>query len=810
MPPDELDALRRRILAARPGMAGLIDPAHSPSALDHVTRALSYRPAPRFRARIARIAAAIGRAVEPAVRGFGGDVPPGWLDDLVERPVVLTSDHHAIQTFPLLLHGNLLFCLPELLANRDVARVTLAGAFIPMSNRAIGRGGVFFTGARGELHRLPLFSARWEDTPVCAVPAMTTGELHQAWQRALRFGRDHEVAPATLDAIAEVMAMAGSTPVAAEASFEAQASHLNALLWKRLLPTRRTRLLHASMERVATPVLIDALRRPGRDLLATAILDPRWRDELRRAFSGIQGCWKDAVDEGDASGTFLFWALDGGRPVALHEANGHLVGAGVRIQLRAEALVEALASGALQPGTFLKLFTLALHGGFACAGGFNQGTYLATMRDTWTTLLDAHGETAEAAAVATVPAAILTGPAVAFTVEGGRAVPATGIDLLAAGGLSDAHFARLAAHQVSTLLAPQLVEISRAIYGRPDGGDGVEAVAVAGPLDLVVCAPDDPLRIVEQWIPGLFTPGPRAPSQPPLATGGCVFAGFGCVGRGGVSIGLPIDAVTMVIAAELARRAYQQAEVVLLVADQHAVEAGADLGRVAAIATHYKSLLSAISRLLEIPSFAVILASELDRDVSFRGVLDQAKRRGAGHNAYFDREAADIEFLRRHRRLGLKIGWRRSGRSGRNDASGDTLGRPVGTNELAFDRHYLATFPEGDATRFLYVGPGRTLDPARPFVPPYVEPHGEHRIVLRADEQVAAKLARCPASYRDGVLRHYDVLLAGWEALAGPLGGSSTPDRLQALVATLSAAARPCVELLPPLPALRREQPRPA
>jgi hypothetical protein len=209
------------------------------------------------------------------------------------------------------------------------------------------------------------------------------------------------------------------------------------------------------------------------------------------------------------------------------------------------------------------------------------------------------------------------------------------------------------------------------------------------------------------------------------------------------------------------------------------------------MARHYQALLTAICRRLEIPAFTVTLASELDRDPAFVALLAQARGRGVERNAYFEREAADIEYLRQHRRLGVKIGWARSHAQPRR--------APLGTNELAFDRHYLTTFPEGHATRFLYVGPGRTLDPARPFAPPYIEARGEHRILVRPDEQVAAKLARCPARYRDGVLRHYDVLLAGWQALAGPLAGHGPLDKLQTLVETLGAAAARLPGSSPPL-----------
>jgi hypothetical protein len=166
----------------------------------------------------------------------------------------------------------------------------------------------------------------------------------------------------------------------------------------------------------------------------------------------------------------------------LREETGKLVGDGVSIPLTPAALGESLSQGEIIPGMFLILLATSLLGGVACAGGFNQMTYFNAMRDSWASLLREHGEHDEARSVDALPIPLVTGPALAFVERAGAVVPATGVDLLAAGGLEREHFRRVASCTMADLLEPQLPEIARAVLGA-----NAPQVAVAAPPSLVVC-----------------------------------------------------------------------------------------------------------------------------------------------------------------------------------------------------------------------------------------------------------------------------------------------------------------------------------
>jgi len=271
--------------------------------------------------------------------------------------------------------------------------------------------------------------------------------------------------------------------------FAAHASSVNAALWNLLHGFARTRALNVCAEHVVSPALVRELREYPDGLLATALLDPAWRTDLRERFAGIQGCWGRGEE---ARGTFLFWGMRAGRIVALHEECGELVGDGVRVRLEAHALADALERRELAPGTFASFWLIALHAGFSCVGGFNQATYLPLMRSRWSELLRDRGEAEEAAAVDTVPAPFLVGPAIAFVRHAEGLSPASGIDLLAYGGVSRSLLERVASHSLKELWLPALPFVARIILGAGANAPSVERlVQLAGVDDLVLNEPSE-------------------------------------------------------------------------------------------------------------------------------------------------------------------------------------------------------------------------------------------------------------------------------------------------------------------------------
>jgi hypothetical protein len=381
--------------------------------------------------------------------------------------------------------------MPDLLEERAIFRFSLAGAMVPLDNVTIRRSGLHVTDRRvGKTRSIALFPQRLENHAVYAAPSFGMLEIETAMKVArelLRTGVIDERIRAALDLV--LNNVCASRRVLDLPDFAAQASSVNAALWNLLHGFSRTRALNVCIEHVIRPALVAELRERPDELFASALLDPAWRTDLRERFAGIQGCWAQGED---IRGTFLFWGMRAGRTVALREEGGELVGDGVRVRLETQTLADALESGELTPGTFVSVWFIALHAGFSCVGGFNQATYLPLMRTRWSELLRDRGEAEEAAAVDTVPAPFLVGPAIAFVRHAEGLSPASGIDLLAYGGMSRSLLKRVASHSLKELWLPALPGIARIVLGAEAEVPSVERlVQLAQVEDLVLSEPSE-------------------------------------------------------------------------------------------------------------------------------------------------------------------------------------------------------------------------------------------------------------------------------------------------------------------------------
>jgi hypothetical protein len=489
----EVRALIERMCERRPQLAEVFGEGGSQRAVDYVRDLFLYLPAAIFTKRRSRLLGQLAQAAEHALSGWGLERSSldASLAALSQHPVLLTSDHHSLLTFPLLVHGNALFCMPDLLEDRAIFRFSLAGAMVPLDNVTVRRSGLHVTDCKnGKTRSIALFPKRTASQAVYATPQFGMFEIEAALKVArelLRSGAIDERIRASLDLV--LNNVCASRRVLELPDFAAQASSVNATLWNLLHGLSRTRALNICLEHVVSPALVAELRERPDELLATALLDPAWRTDLRERFAGIQGCWARGED---TRGTFLFWGMRAGRTVPLHEECGELVGDGVRVRLEAHALADALERRELAPGTFVSIWLVALHAGFSCVGGFNQATYLPLMRSCWSELLRDRREAEEAVAVDSVPAPFLVGPAIAFVRHAEGLSPASGIDLLAHGGMSRSLLERVASHSLKELWLPALPGIARIVLGADTETPSVERlVQLTSVNDLILSEPDE-------------------------------------------------------------------------------------------------------------------------------------------------------------------------------------------------------------------------------------------------------------------------------------------------------------------------------
>lgn len=267
----------------------------------------------------------------------------------------------------------------------------------------------------------------------------------------------------------------------------------------------------------------------------------------------------------------------------------------------------------------------------------------------------------------------------------------------------------------------------------------------------------DPLVETRLSLDGLEGP---VQGEPPKA----IFIGLGICSRQKLSQGLPLDLLGMLLPAQRAQRAMGARDMVVLVADSHALSNRFNPDDVARQAEQVVATLEQIKQRLGLDPLTVVRASTFNADPDYAQthalVREQAP---AQADNYVTREVADIVHLQRKYGDILKVGWTIS-------ASADVC---RACDELAFD-HSFRTWT-GRPLWAIYCKAGHALDDAQPKVSPYVTVDDERRICLREDEDVAARLARgralaSPATVR-AVRNHLRAITRAYSQQVKPLTG---------------------------------------
>lgn len=233
---------------------------------------------------------------------------------------------------------------------------------------------------------------------------------------------------------------------------------------------------------------------------------------------------------------------------------------------------------------------------------------------------------------------------------------------------------------------------------------------------------------------------------------------------------VPVDLLGMLLPAEQLRQASGARELIVLVADRHALTSGFDAAAVEQRARATLDLLDRLGRRCGIPT-RLVRASQFHDHASYRRILAEVAGRIPDDHEYVHRQLADcIHF---DRELGgiLKIGW--------------TARSPHRLDEVALDRR-LRELYQGRIS-FAYCKPGRTID-GRPM-PPYVALSPSRRVCLEPGEDPARKLAGTADS--DGMRacrRHLRAIAYSYARQVG-LPRGPLEQRLAALISDLAIPA---------------------
>jgi hypothetical protein len=205
-----------------------------------------------------------------------------------------------------------------------------------------------------------------------------------------------------------------------------------------------------------------------------------------------------------------------------------------------------------------------------------------------------------------------------------------------------------------------------------------------------------------------------------------VMVGLGLCRGDQVSAGVPLDLVGYLICAERIRAACD-AQLVVLIADEHALQVGVPDLQVARQRARLIALCEQLIRLGLLTQVSLIRASDWHASAEFQTALARINEQlGALANSYVNRQLADMCALANRPGGLLKLGW----------ALGDRE-RHSKRDEQAFDQRYRMLF--GDQLPFVYCRPGRTLNPWRPKVSPYIVSDPHQRPIIE-DRQGWSKL----------------------------------------------------------------------
>lgn len=200
-----------------------------------------------------------------------------------------------------------------------------------------------------------------------------------------------------------------------------------------------------------------------------------------------------------------------------------------------------------------------------------------------------------------------------------------------------------------------------------------------------------------------------------------IFMGIGLWSvRDGLSKGLPVDVMQMLLSAALMRSQIMGAnqgrssKVIILIADSMAIREGAEQEKVSLLVRIYKKSLETLLDLLSIKeSSEIILSSELESSNPYKEVLKsvknsqivrQLKEEDETHYAYIRTQVAITRYMSIHGQAGIKVGWifAESSKQLQGRATAQSL-KPW--DELKFDRWCVEICPDS-TMQYLYTKAG--------------------------------------------------------------------------------------------------------
>ena len=252
-----------------------------------------------------------------------------------------------------------------------------------------------------------------------------------------------------------------------------------------------------------------------------------------------------------------------------------------------------------------------------------------------------------------------------------------------------------------------------------------------------------------------------------------IFMGVGLCTRVALSQALPIDVLGMLLPAEALRRAVAARQILVLVADAHAMTNHLSADAVERRARLTVQTVARVARRLGLERLVVVRASWLARQDGFQQTLSGIRNVAEGdYHPYVLQQVADVAYVRRTFGSMLKVGWTFGARG------------QHGNDETTFDR--IVEPLTAVTVAYVYGWPGRALDDRQSRAAPYVALEPSRRLIFHGREDVGRKLACAQRTSSAGTIRavrnHLRRLTAGYARVIAPLQGASVEERVQMIL----------------------------
>ncbi|MCH9670302.1 MAG: hypothetical protein K0U93_02525 [Gammaproteobacteria bacterium] len=398
--PSDLSALLARTRRAAPVLDRTITEFGSATVAEYVG-GLKPAPAPSYQSRDDLLEVVHGLAESL----LSTDVATRLCRQLDANPVVLTANHHGVDYFAQSVQGSLLFSMREVRGEPVSTVPIFACSAVPLDNITYPLGMLFYGLSRRTEPmpmRFPVFSNRNRRALVHAAPGLDKSLCDRALGRLEKLSSEGEVELAAVDAAKTIIRDVYAAPdVLGLDRYAAQSVRINAEIWKRLFASDVVvpDLAYLEFEAIARELVMRDLGNP-QSLIFRLLLSESVRDYVVTTLDGQRACWKldelgarlDGDFKGSGGGTVFFWGISAkGRrvPLTVSEHGGRSVLEGFDtqgehwgIELTADAIYDALASGRLLPSLFTAFSAIGIARGVMCLGAYFQAEYLPMMQQT--------------------------------------------------------------------------------------------------------------------------------------------------------------------------------------------------------------------------------------------------------------------------------------------------------------------------------------------------------------------------------------------------------------------------------------------